>query len=1040
MIHQKLTNKKRGKKRGTPRNGWLSAAGKPPARTGNSKSMVRIAQLVAACLVLPFCAGAFGEEPANESKLLGGVRQLTFEGRRSGEGYFSADGSRLIFQSERDPANPFFQIFAMDFETGDVTEVSPGNGKTTCSWLHPTADKALFASTHGDPDAEKKQRDELELRARGEERRYSWDYDENYEIYEYDFRTKSYGNLTNSKGYDAEGSYSPDGSLIAFASNRDAYERVLTGDLTGKLKGDFQRDQSLLMDIYIMNADGSDVRRLTDVDGYDGGPFFSPDGRRICWRRFSTDGAIAEVMTMEIDGSDQRQITRLGAMSWAPFYHPSGDYLIFTTNKHGFANFELYLVSVDGKSPLVRVTNTDGFDGLAAFSPDGKKLVWTSNRTPQKQSQLFIADWNDGLARELLGLGKAGEKAAATVDGDADGASAAKAAAHSAAGETKTTFTAPDILRHVDYLCRPELEGRLTGTAGERLATEYVAAYFNALGLAPAGDNGSWFQEFEFTSGVSLGPNNRFAMGDRTFEINNEWRPLAFSQNNDVSLMEVVFAGYGIRAAAEDERDEYDSYVDLDVEGKWVMVFRYLPEDISSERRQKLNRYAHLRFKTTVAMQNGAAGLIVVSGPNAKARKQLVPLRNDGTLSGSGIPVISITDDVAAEILQASGKDLKTLQDALDTGEHQMGFVLDDVKLSAQIDVQQIKSHGRNVLGRLAVGDQPTEQIVVVGAHIDHLGRGSGGSSLARDDEAEQIHFGADDNASGVAAMLETAEYLSKQKKAGKFDARRDCIFAAWSGEELGLLGSNHFVAQRAISSNHGKGSNEREDADDMAAIYPAIAAYINFDMVGRLEKNVVLQGVGSSSVWPKEIEQRNVPVGLPVVLQRDSMLPTDTTSFFNRGVPAISAFTGSHEEYHTPRDTADLLNYEGAARIARLMALVTRSIAMLEQPPDYVAQSKSDGKERPRARMRAYLGTIPDYAAADIAGVKLSGVAKDGPAGKAGVKGGDIIVELGGKKIANIYDYTYAIESLKIDQPIKIAIQRKGQRIEMQIVPSSRE
>ena len=276
--------------------------------------------------------------------------------------------------------------------------------------------------------------------------------------------------------------------------------------------------------------------------------------------------------------------------------------------------------------------------------------------------------------------------------------------------------------------------------------------------------------------------------------------------------------------------------------------------------------------------------------------------------------------------------------------------------------------------------------------------------------------------------MLEVAQYLAMQRRAGKLSATRDVVFAAWSGEELGLLGSNHFV--KTVAQQLG-------DADQ--SIYPQVAAYINFDMVGRLRKNLVVQGIASSSVWSREIERRNVPVGLPVVLQNDSYVPTDSTSFFSRGVPSLSAFTGSHSEYHTPRDTPDLLNYEGAAKIARLLGLVTRSVVMATDPPDFIEQSKSVA-DRPRARMRAYLGTIPDYAAGDVKGVKLSGVNKDGPAGKAGVKGGDVIVELAGKKIENIYDYTYAIEALKIGESVRLAVQRKGQRVEMQVTPGSRE
>jgi C-terminal processing protease CtpA/Prc len=209
-------------------------------------------------------------------------------------------------------------------------------------------------------------------------------------------------------------------------------------------------------------------------------------------------------------------------------------------------------------------------------------------------------------------------------------------------------------------------------------------------------------------------------------------------------------------------------------------------------------------------------------------------------------------------------------------------------------------------------------------------------------------------------------------------------------------------------------------------------------DMVGRLEKNLILLGVGSSSVWRSEIERRNAPIGLPISLQDDSYLPTDASVFFMRGVPILSAFTGSHSDYHTPRDTPDKLNYEGVAKVARFMGLIARSLALRDAVPDYIAQTAPKDGPR-RARLRAYLGTIPDYAE-EVNGVKLSGVANDGPAAKAGLRSGDIIVELAGKKIENIYDYTYAIEALKIGQTVKIAVLRKGERVTSEIVPGSRE
>src|SRR6476620_10838077 len=255
-----------------------------------------------------------GTAAAKEALLLSGTRQLTFEGRRAGEGYFSKDGSQLVFQSEREPGNPFFQIYLLSLKTGGLERVSPGRGKTTCAWIHPDGKKVLFASTQDDEAAVEKQRAEIELRKTGKQQRYSWDFDEHFELYEFDRTTHDYRRLTNERGYDAEGSWSPDGKLIAFTSNRRAYNV----NLSAAEKKQFDADPAVMNDIYVMDSGGKNVRQLTTELGYDGGPFFSPDGKRICWRRFSPNGATAEVWTMNIDGSDKRQLTHMGAMSWAP--------------------------------------------------------------------------------------------------------------------------------------------------------------------------------------------------------------------------------------------------------------------------------------------------------------------------------------------------------------------------------------------------------------------------------------------------------------------------------------------------------------------------------------------------------------------------------------------------------------------------------------------------------------------------------------------------------------------------------------------------
>ncbi|MDK1020168.1 MAG: M28 family peptidase [Candidatus Hydrogenedentes bacterium] len=953
-----------------------------------------------------WCDDVSDSDASSETRLLSKVRQLTFEGLRAGEGYFSADGTKLVFQSERMAENPWYQIYLMDLETGDVDRVSPGHGKTTCAWIHPEGEKVLFASTHEDPQSEALQQAELDFRASGQERRYSWDYDEHFDLFETDFKGRHYTNLTKARGYDAEGSYSPDGSKIAFASNRHAYTEALSEE-DAEI---FEKDLSYMMDIYIMDADGSNLKRLTNVKGYDGGPFFSPNGERIVWRRFAPNGATAEVYTMNIDGSDQRQITRVGVMSWAPYYHPSGDYLIFTNNSLGFANFELFMVDVEGRREAVRVTFTEGFDGLPVFSPDGNRLAWTTNRPASGKSQIFLADWDDKAARRLLGLH---ELAEVQLEGAPEFAATASA------------IRAADLKQHVVYLASDYMEGRRTGTVGERRATAYVAEVFREMGLEPAGDAGTYFQEFEFTAGVSLGAASRLTLNDtEDFAAGEAWRPLAFSKTGSIEPSGVVFAGYGIQAPkGEGDIGEYDSFAHLDVTDKWVMAFRYMPEDISAEMRQHLSTHSSLRYKAMTIRDLGGRGLILVSGPNSGVKNELVPLFFDTSLGETSVAAISITDAAAQSILNLADQDLKSLQDAIDDGSLQMGFEIPDATLSAQIDIEQETRIGRNVLARLYAGDSKGESAIAIGAHVDHLGVGRSGSSLARDDEADAVHYGADDNASGVAGVLEIAQYMVDQKAKG-LDMQRDAIFAAWSGEELGLLGANYFTRTYL--------------EDEKALLPPHMVAYLNMDMIGRLENEVIVQGVASSSIWPGEIERRSIPADVTVNAHDEAYLPTDATSFYLKGVPFISAFTGAHEDYHTPRDTADKVNYGGAARIAKFMGLVARSLLARDEAPDYLEVQRPENLEM-RANLRAYLGTIPDYAA-EVVGLKLSGVSAGGPADDAGLKQGDVIVELAGRKIENIYDYTFAIEALKIGLEIDVVVERGGERLTLKITPGSRE
>jgi Tol biopolymer transport system component len=353
---------------------------------------------VFAAMLIPSSLCLAQDRAYTEKDFLTRTRRLTVEGRRAGEGYFSLDGKKMVFQSEREPGNPFYQIYELDLEMGETRRISPGRGKTTCAFYQEHTGNVLFASTHHDPRSEELQKSELEKRASGKGRRYAWDYDPEMDLYVYQAADGTLKRLTDVKGYDAEGSYTPDGLWIVFSSTRDAFQR----ELTDEEKKILEVNPAYFADLYIMRADGSGVTRLTMTPGYDGGPFFFPRGERIIFRRFDADGVTADIYSVKPDGTGNQRLTDFGSMSWAPYVHPSEEYLFFTSNKLGFENFEIFIVDVAGTKEPVRVTYTDGFDALPVPTPDGERLSWTSNRGGGSGGQIFIADWNHEKALEAL--------------------------------------------------------------------------------------------------------------------------------------------------------------------------------------------------------------------------------------------------------------------------------------------------------------------------------------------------------------------------------------------------------------------------------------------------------------------------------------------------------------------------------------------------------------------------------------------------------------------------------------------------------------
>lgn len=315
-----------------------------------------------------------------ESKYVTNIQQLTSTFDRAGEAYFSPDAKTIIFQAEESgTGNPFYQIYTMDLATKNFRRVSPGVGKTTCAYFRPDGKKIIFASSHLDPEAKTKYAPELKTReddkAKGVRRRYVWDFDAHMDIFEANPDGSELKRLTDAKGYDAEGAYSPDGKQIVFGSMR-----------TGS------------MELFIMDADGSNVRQLTKTPNcYNGGPFFSPDGKRVIFRSDRTEKDRLQLFVINADGTGERCLTTKPTwVCWGPYWHPDGKHVIYAGADHGTGgrpNYDLYWLNVEtGKE--TRITSAPGADVLPVFSPDGKKLMWTSTRDGRQPSQIYIADFS----------------------------------------------------------------------------------------------------------------------------------------------------------------------------------------------------------------------------------------------------------------------------------------------------------------------------------------------------------------------------------------------------------------------------------------------------------------------------------------------------------------------------------------------------------------------------------------------------------------------------------------------------------------------
>ncbi|HMD13025.1 MAG TPA: M28 family peptidase [Bacteroidota bacterium] len=574
-------------------------------------------------------------------------------------------------------------------------------------------------------------------------------------------------------------------------------------------------------------------------------------------------------------------------------------------------------------------------------------------------------------------------------------------------------ITSGEILQHIKYLSSDELRGRKTGEEGNRKAAEYIAEQFRSYGLTALGENGSYFQPFPFLKDVEIGDNNSFAVTvnstHRAYERGTDFLPLKISDDTTLTAP-LVFAGYGISSTSDTLK--YDDYANIDVHGKIVVVLRYSPDGSGTNR--FLNQMS-ITAKTIVAREKGAAGIIFVSSPPGTDGNALKSFVSPASTS-FGIATVVFSWSDLSDLFKTAGKDLKEIQSSIDSTKNPASFDLTGVTASLQTQITKHYSQSANIVGFLE-GIDPLlkNEILVVGAHMDHLGMGGEGS-LAPDTVA--IHHGADDNASGTAGLLEAAQYLAHERGTLK----RSILFLSFSGEELGLLGSDYYV-------NHPLLPLERT------------IAMINMDMIGRMKDSIlVIEGMGTSPQWEPMVKKENKD-SLDIRLKPDGYGPSDHSSFYSKNIPVIFFFTNLHSDYHRPSDTWEKINYVGETKVVNYVVRVAEDITNEEPKPTFtkVVASTPMSTGGDRQGVRVSLGVIPDFAETS-AGLKITGTRAGSAAEKAGLKGDDIIIKFGGKDVKNIYDFTYLLEQFKPGDLVEIVVKRGTETVKLNATLEARK
>ena len=563
----------------------------------------------------------------------------------------------------------------------------------------------------------------------------------------------------------------------------------------------------------------------------------------------------------------------------------------------------------------------------------------------------------------------------------------------------KVSTSSRDLKDYVTFLASDSLKGRKPGTAEINVAAAFIRDHFQKAGLTLMGEKG--FQWFDIVTDVTLGAKNSLALSPYAATLKKDFIPLSFSTSATVDAP-VIFAGYGFDIDLDSLK--WSDYKGVDVKGKWVMVFRADPDLDNSD--SKFIPYSDVRTKVLTAKDQGAAGLLLVTPKGVEKEDKLMPLVVENNEITGGIPIFSITRELADKILIKKGITIDSLERSIVSTKSPKSFETGEV-LSGTADVVQKKERTANVIALLE-GSDPVlkEEYLVIGAHYDHLGFGGQGSG-SRMPDTVAVHNGADDNASGTAMVMELARRLAPEKN----KLKRSIIFVAFSSEEIGLLGSKYFVNHPPVDLKK-------------------IKTMFNFDMVGRFDKeknSISVGGTGTSAEGDSILKSLEAKLPFAVTHSPDGYGPSDHASFYSSNIPVLYFNTGVHTDYHTPFDDADKLNFDAEKLIGDFAAAIICSVDNLPKSLTFKESGKKENAGRSGRKLKVTLGIMPDFAGSEKKGLRVDGVTKDGPADKGGMKKGDIITGVNGMAVGNIYEYMSRLQKLKHGMTVNVEVIREG-------------